>query len=78
MQTNKYKTLTTILILLIFQCAINKPIEFNGTITHADSVNLIDTAFFDTMKQQIKPPCSMSPDYCDCMKHRGIIGNGCQ
>jgi hypothetical protein len=68
-----------ILLLLIICNCISKPIAplpIKTGMSHADSISVIDTAYIDPVTGHIRPPCSMSPAYCACMKNRGI--NACQ
>lgn len=34
----------------------------------------IDTAYVDPISGHLKPPCSMSPNYCACLKARKFEG----
>jgi PBP1b-binding outer membrane lipoprotein LpoB len=38
--------------------------------TRSDSLAIIDTGYIDPISKHIKPPCSISPDYCGCMESR--------
>ncbi len=44
--------------------------------THRDSVYVIDNYSYNKNGNLI-PPCSLSPDYCGCMKSRGITPSNC-
>ncbi len=46
-------------------------------LSHSDSVYVIDN-FSYTKRGNLKPPCSISPDYCGCMEARGIIPQTCK
>ncbi len=45
--------------------------------SHSDSVYVIDN-FTYNQNGNLKPPCSMTPDYCGCMEYRGIIPQLCK
>jgi len=63
---------TTIFLLLIAGCTI-QPIAPTAphAPTYADTLAMIDTAYADPTTGHIRPPCSMTPDYCACMRGRG-------
>ena len=48
------------------------------TPTFQDTVNIIDTAYWDEAAKSYRPPCSISLDYCRCMEHRGVIPYKCR
>jgi hypothetical protein len=59
-----------IFILFAFACEpINTPVQQQSS--ESSELSLIDTAYVDPVSGHIKPPCSMSPNYCECMKSRG-------
>jgi hypothetical protein len=46
--------------------------------TFQDTVYMVDMYYCDTITGKCKPPCSMSPDYCSCMRARGIVPDECR
>lgn len=66
-----------LLLLIMCNCLSGPttPATIKTGVSHADSVAVIDTAHYDSLGH-LMPPCSMSPAYCACMKHRGI--NACE
>jgi hypothetical protein len=76
-----------IFILALFNCVTytNVPKSAVREPSYADTLAILDTAYVDPVSAHIKPPCSMSPDYCECIKSRLTVsgirqGNipGCQ
>lgn len=76
----KFFILTVFLTALNCADYINEPKPAAKKPTYADTLAVLDTAHFDSLGN-LMPPCSMSPDYCRCMAHRGArIGEvpGCK
>jgi hypothetical protein len=63
-----------LLVLICFSCS--SPVapsreQSQKPATYQDTLALIDTAYIAPGETHIRPPCSMSPDYCKCMRSRG-------
>jgi hypothetical protein len=64
---------TVVFFVLCFVASCSGPVDAPTTReqTYADTIALLDTAFVDPNTGHIRPPCSLSPDFCACMKNRG-------
>lgn len=47
----------------------DRPININGAVTHRDSVYILDNCFYSE-NNNLKPPCSVSPDFKGCIISR--------
>jgi hypothetical protein len=64
------KIICLFLCFIFNSCNSVSNINYVKQITFGDTLNLLDTAFIDSKNGKIKPPCSISPDYCGCLISR--------
>ncbi len=61
---------------ILFLFSLNNPAcitdqgETGAATDYSDTIAYIDTHYVDPKTGHLKPPCSMSPDWCACMKSR--------
>jgi hypothetical protein len=60
-----------LILALLLCCCLEEP-SIKKSTAHEDSAR-IDTAYIDPISGHIKPPCSLSPNYCGCMEHLGLF-----
>ncbi|MDD5527367.1 MAG: hypothetical protein PHO56_00080 [Patescibacteria group bacterium] len=68
------KTLFISILAVIFLAGCNSQVDNPAPPaepTYTDTLAMLDTAYVDPISGKIKPPCSLSPAYCDCLVHRG-------